>query len=98
MLPVLFGSQGVAAVGAAEGIAFGEAVVLRGEVGTADLELDLAFGTIVAVELGLGSLAVRAGAALGDVTFLAPDHRFDLLAVLVFKVGDKELPVPLRLM
>ena len=98
MLPVLFGGQGVAAVGTAQGIAFGEAVVLRGEVGIADLALNLAFGTIVAVEVGLGSLAVRAGAVLGDVTFLAPGHRFDLPAVLVLKVGDKELPVPLRLM
>lgn len=98
MLPVLFGSQGVAAVGAAEGIAFGEAVVIRGEVGIADLALDLAFGTIVAIEVGLGSLAVRAGAVLWDVTFLTPGHRIDLPAILVLKVGDKELPVPLCLM
>lgn len=94
VLTVFLVCQGIAAMGAAQGIVFGKAVVIRGEVGITDLALDLPLSPIVTVEVGLWGIAAGAGAVLGDIAFPAPGNGPDLFVVPVFKVRYEELPVP----
>ncbi len=94
MFPVFLVDQCMTAVWAAPGIAFEKAVVIRREVGITDFAFALALPAIVAVKIGLWSIAGRTGAVFRDIALLAPGYGFDLLVVTGFKVGDKELPVP----
>ena len=94
VLTVFLVCQGIAAMGAPQGIVFGETVVVRGEVSITDLALDLSFGSVVAVEIGLGCITAGTGAILRNIAFLTPGNRLDFLVVPVFKVGNEELPVP----
>ena len=97
VLTVLLVDQCITAMGTAQGIVFGKAVLVRGEVGITDLALDLSLSPIVAVKIGHWSVTVGTGAVLRDIAFLMPGNRLDLLVVPVFKVGDEELPVPFAL-
>ena len=94
---VLFVDQSIAAVGAAQGVLFGKAVVAGGEVGITDLALNLPFSPVVAVEVWHWSVTTGTGAVLRDVAFLMPGNRLDFLVVPVFEVGDEKLPVPFTL-
>ena len=58
----------------------------------------MSFITVVAVKIRFGSVAERAGTVIGDVTFLTSRNRFDLYVVSVFKVRDKQMPVPFMVM
>ena len=98
VLTVLLVDQCITAVGTAQGIVFGKAVLVRGEVGATDLAPDLSLGSVVAVEVWHWSVTAGTGAVLRDSAFLMPGNRLDLLVVPVFKVGDEELPVPITLM
>lgn len=93
-LPVLHRDERMSAERAAKLKRLVETVVLRGEHRAADLAQELAFGTIVAVEvLGRG---VTAGAAcIGrDPAFAAPADRLQLTAVVRALVFTPEvLPV-----
>jgi len=94
VFPVFLVYKGIAAVGTAKGMLPGETVVIRGEVGTADLAFDLSFLTIVPIEVRLRGIAGWTFAVLWDVTFFTAGNRFDFFVVFVFKVRDKGLPVP----
>ena len=94
VLTVFLACQGIAAMGAPQGIVFGKAVVIRGEVSITDLAFDLSFDPVVAVEVGLWGIATGTGAILRNIAFLTPGNRLDFLVIPVFKVGDEELPVP----
>ena len=97
VLTVLLVGECIAAVWAAQGILFGKTVVVRGEVGITDLALDLSLGPVVAVKVRHWSVTAGTGAILRDITFFTPGNRLDFLVVPVFKVRDKELPVPFTL-
>ena len=97
MLAVFLSYKGVAAVGAAQRVLPGEAVFRRREGGVADLALNLSLAAIVAVEVRLWSVAGRAATVFGNITFLPSRNRLDLLVVLVLKVRNEKLPVPVIL-
>ena len=97
VFPVFLRDKGMAAVRAAQGILSGEAVVVRGEGGGADLAGELASPAVVAVEVRLGRIAGRAAAVFRDVTFRTAGNGPDLLMVFMFEVRDEELPVPIVL-
>ena len=97
VLTVLLVGQRITAVGASQGVEFGKAVVVRGEVGITDFALDLSLSPVVAVEVGLWGVTGETRAILRDIAFLTPGNGLDLLMVSVFKVGDEELPVPIIL-
>ena len=97
VFPVFLRDKGMAAVRAAQGILSGEAVVVRGEGGGADLAGELASPAVVAVEVRLGRIAGRAAAVFRDVTFRAAGNGPDLLMIFMLEVKDEELPVPIVL-
>ena len=71
VLTVLFVGKGVAAVGAAQGILPGKAVVIGRKIGVTDLALDLSGFAVITVKVGLWRIAGGAAAVLRDVTFPA---------------------------
>ena len=86
------------AMGTEQGEQPGKAVFIRREVGVAYFALELAGFPIVAVEVGLGCIAGRTAAVIGDIAGFTPGNGFDLFSVAELKVGDEELPVPSVLM
>ena len=97
VFPLLLVGECIATVGASQGVEFGKAVVVRGEVGITDFALDLSLSPVVAVEVGLWGVTGETRAILRDIAFLTPGNGLDFLMVSVFKVGDEELPVPIIL-
>ena len=95
MFPVFFMSQSMVTVRASQSVESGKAVFLRREGRIADLALDLSFLAIVAVKVGLWGITAGTFAVIGDVTLLAPGNGLDFHFVLMFKVRDEELPVPI---
>ena len=83
-----FGTRGVAALRAAQ-LHGREPAVPRGESGIAYLAEDLAFGSVVPVEVWHGCVTARAGAVLRDIAFRAAPDGADLLAIAFFVVRDK---------
>ena len=67
MLPVLFGDQGAATVWTAQ-FDGREAAFVRREASITDFAQELALGTVIPVEKGLGSIAAWTGTGIRDVT------------------------------
>ena len=97
VFPVFLRDKGMVAVRAAQGVLFGETVVIRGEACAADLAAKLAGPAVVAVEIRLRRIAGRAAAVFRDVTFCTAGNGPDLLMVFMLEVKDEELPVPIVL-
>ena len=85
--PVLFGNKGIPAVRAAQ-LYRREAVILLGELRTADFARQLTFGTVVLVKILFWSLTTGTGTVIGDVTFGPASDGTDLFAVLLLKERD----------
>ena len=71
VFPVFLRDESMSAVGAAQGVVSGETVVIRRETCAADLAAKLSGRAVVAVEIGLRSIAGRAAAVPGDVALFA---------------------------
>ena len=70
VFPVFLRDESMSAMGTAQGVVSGETVVIRGETCAADLAAKLSGRAVVAVEIGLRSIAGRAAAVLRDVALL----------------------------
>lgn len=88
MFPVLYGNEGVPAMGTVQ-LQGRETIFVRGERSITGLAQELPFGTIVLVEKRFRGIAARAGAVVRDVAFRAVSDRPDLLAVALFVVRDE---------
>ena len=93
MFAVLFGNEGIATVWAAKFYG-GKPAVLWREACSADFAEDLAFGTVVFIEVRFGGIASGAGAVIRDVTIGAPGDGTDLLAITFFVVRDEVFVIP----
>ena len=98
VFPFLLSHKRIAAVRAAKGKLLGETVFSGREVRTTDLAAKLPCFAVVAVEIRFGCTAGRTTAVIGDIAGFPPGNRTNLLAVMVFKIRNQELPVPLMLM
>ena len=63
------------------------------EGGAADLALELAFTTVIVIEVFMGSATDGADFIFGDSMTAAATHRFKFLAVTMLVVSQEELPV-----
>ena len=81
----------------AQRVAFGKAVFSGGKVGTADFAFELSGFTVIAVKIRLWGATGRAGAVFGNIAFLTAGNWLNLHVVALFKVREKELPVPFML-
>ena len=90
--PVLDRNESVTAVGALVVDRLGMDPAIN-EGSAADLALVLTMTAVVVIEILMRSTADRAEFVLGDIVTAPAADRADLLAILVFIVGDEELPV-----
>lgn len=54
----------------------------------------MSFAAVVAVKIRLWGITRGTSAVIRDVTFLTSGNGFDLVVIFVFKIRDKELPIP----
>ena len=93
VLPVFFGNEGIAAVGAAQ-FHGREAALSRRKPGSADLAEELAFGAVIPVKEWLWGVTTWTGAVLRDITFRAAADRTYFLTIALFVVRDEILVRP----
>ena len=93
VLPLFLWNESVAAVWAAQ-LHGREPAVPGEESGIAYLTENLAFGTVVPVEVWHGRVTARTGAVLRNIAFRSAVHRPDLLSIAFFEIGDKLLVSP----
>ena len=93
VFPILFGDEGISAVGAAQLYGRESAFSRRKPCGT-DLTEELTFGTVILVKERFRCMTAGAGAAIRDIAFRAATDRADLFSIAFLVVRDEVFVVP----